>query len=271
MRLGLPARIFATLLKVFPSKIGDRMWRWWYQRLAKAKAWGEFGFMNYGFIDDNPPILDPEDESDRLFIQLYHMNIRDVELNGKEVLEIGSGRGGGANWIARTYSPQSLTALDYSGAAVKLCNRMYGRQENLQFVEGNAMSLSFEDESYDIIYNVESSHCYSNMSQFISEAYRVLRPGGHFAWTDFRDKKTMESIHKQFLSTGFEIELQSDITEEVVSALDQVSDDKQSRIKNGTNVIIRRSFETFAGVRNTPVYDAFIKGDLGYYRYLLRK
>tara|TARA_B100001559_G_scaffold250266_1_gene213719 strand:- start:300 stop:629 length:330 start_codon:yes stop_codon:yes gene_type:complete len=109
------------------------------------------------------------------------------------------------------------------------------------------------------------------MSQFISEAYRVLRSGGHFAWTDFRDKKTMESIHKQFLSTGFEIELQSDITEEVVSALDQVSDDKQSRIKNGTNVIIRRSFETFAGVRNTPVYDAFIKGDLGYYRYLLRK
>ena len=110
------------------------MWRWWYQRLAKAKAWGEFGFMNYGFIDEDPPELNSDDEPDRLFIQLYHMNIRDIELNGKEVLEIGSGRGGGASWIARTYSPQSLTALDYSGAAVNLCNRMYGRQKNLQFV-----------------------------------------------------------------------------------------------------------------------------------------
>ena len=58
---------------------------------------------------------------------------------------------------------------------------------------------------------------------------------------------------------------------QVVEDLNQISDDKQFRIKNGTNVIIRRSFETFAGVRNTPVYDAFIKGDLGYYRYLLRK
>ena len=64
LRLGLPARIFATMLRVLPRRVGDRMWRWWYQRLAKAKAWGEFGFMNYGFIDDNPPDLEPEDESD---------------------------------------------------------------------------------------------------------------------------------------------------------------------------------------------------------------
>jgi len=271
MRLGLPARIFATLLKIFPRKIGDRMWRWWYQRLAKAKAWGEFGFMNYGFIDNNPPILEQEDESDRLFIQLYHMNIRDIELTNKEVLEVGSGRGGGANWIAKTYSPASLIGLDYSGAAVKLCNRMYGTQKNLKFVEGNAMQLSFEDESFDVIYNVESSHCYSNMPQFISEAYRILRPGGYFAWTDFRDSKSMKSIHQSFISTGFEIETESDITSEVLAALNQISDDKKSRIKKGTNVMIRRSFETFAGVRDTPVYDAFTKGELGYYRYLLRK
>jgi SAM-dependent methyltransferase len=271
MRLGLPARIFATLLKILPRRTGDKMWRWWYQRLAKAKAWGDFGFMNYGFIDDNPPILESEDESDRLFIQLYHMNIRDIELHGKKVLEVGSGRGGGANWIARTYSPSQLVALDYSGAAVKLCNRMYGRQNNLTFIEGNSMNLSFEDESFDVVYNVESSHCYSDMSQFIQEAHRVLRQGGHLAWTDFRDQKTMQSIHESFLSIGFKIEEKADITPEVVAALDLVSDDKKSRIKKGTGPIIRRSFETFAGVRGTPVYDSFTNGELGYFRYLLKK
>ena len=177
LRLGLPARIFATMLMIFPGKVGDRMWRWWYQRLAKAKAWGDFGFMNYGFIDEDQPVLEPEDESDRLFIQLYHMNIRDVELSGKQVLEVGSGRGGGAHWVARTYAPKRLTALDYSAAAVKLCTRMYGRQQNLEFVEGNAMKLPFEDNSFDVLYNVESSHCYSDMAAFIHEAFRVLRPG----------------------------------------------------------------------------------------------
>ena len=271
LRLGIPARIFATLLRLLPGRIGDRMWRWWYQRLAKAKAWGEFGFMNYGFIDDDQPTLEADDESDRLFIQLYHMNIRDVELNGKQVLEVGSGRGGGANWIARTYTPESLTGMDYSAAAVKLCSRMYGLQKNLTFIEGNAMKLPFEDHSFDVVYNVESSHCYSDMNTFVDEAYRVLKPGGYFAWTDFRDEKTIEEIRNKFSSSDFEVLKDVDITKEVLAALDEISDDKQARIEKGTGRIIRRSFETFAGVRGTPVYEAFTKRELGYYRCLLRK
>ena len=271
LRLGLPARIFATLLRILPRRMGDRMWRWWYQRLAKAKAWGEFGFMNYGFIDDNPPELESEDEPDRLFIQLYHMNIRDVELADKQVLEVGSGRGGGASWIARTYAPAQLIGLDYSAAAVKLCNRMYGSQENLKYVEGNAMKLPFSDATFDVLYNVESSHCYSDMEAFIGEAYRVLKPGGYFAWTDFRDHKTMNSIRQIIDKTKFEILKDIDITQEVVQALDEISDQKKSRIEKGTGKIIRRSFETFAGVKGTPVYDAFVNGEIGYYHCLLRK
>ena len=271
LRLGLPARIFATMLMIFPGKVGDRMWRWWYQRLAKAKAWGDFGFMNYGFIDSDQPTLEPEDEPDRPFIQLYHMNIRDVDLEGKQVLEVGSGRGGGAHWIARTYNPDSLTGLDYSAAAVNLCSRMYGRQGNLRFIEGNAMKLPFENDSFDVVYNVESSHCYSDMFAFIHEVFRVLRPGGYFAWTDFRDEKRMQEIREIFDTTEFSIVKNADITTEVIAALDQISDDKQSRIEKGTGRIIRRSFETFAGVRGTPVYESFQNGSLRYYRYLLRK
>ena len=189
--------------------------------------------MNYGFIDDNPPELEPEDESDRLFIQLYHMNIRDVDLAGKQVLEVGSGRGGGASWIARTYAPTQLTGLDYSAAAVKLCNRMYGLQENLTYVEGNAMKLPFDDESFDVLYNVESSHCYSDMEGFINEAYRVLKPGGYFAWTDFRDEKTMNSIRKMFDKTKFEKLKDTDITQEVIQALDEISEQKEVQNRKG--------------------------------------
>ena len=133
------------------------------------------------------------------------------------------------------------------------------------------MKLPFEDNSFDVVYNVESSHCYSDMPAFIREAYRVLRPGGHFAWTDFRDESRMKAIRETFDETDFEILKDADITAEVIAALDQISDDKQARIEKGTGRIIRRSFETFAGVRGTPVYEAFTKGELRYYRYLLRK
>ena len=33
------------------------MWRLWYQRLAKTKAWGELNYMNYGFTDADQPVL----------------------------------------------------------------------------------------------------------------------------------------------------------------------------------------------------------------------
>ena len=271
LRLGIPARIFAIMLKLFPGRVGDRMWRWWYQRLAKRDAWGTLNFMNYGYIDENPPKLIEEDEKSRLFIQLYNMNIRDLEIEGKQVLEVGSGRGGGASWIARTFSPKMLTAIDYSPEAAKMCSKKFSQISNLRFFEGNAMKMNFDDNLFDVVYNVESSHCYSDMAAFSREAFRVLKPGGYFAWTDFRDKKGLKIVEESFSMAGFKTIKETEITPEVVAALDQISEDKKEMIGKGTGRFIRRSFETFAGVKGTPVYESFQNKSLGYYHYISQK
>ena len=101
MAMGLPARAFYTVMRLAPSGIRMRMWRGLYQRMARSQTDPSFRFMNYGFMDETELELLEGDEPDRLFIQLYNMNIRDVEMGEKEVLEVGSGRGGGASWIAR--------------------------------------------------------------------------------------------------------------------------------------------------------------------------
>ena len=80
MGMGIPARIFATLLRIVPGRTRNWMWKWWYQRLAKAHKRADFRFMNYGYKDDKELKLSKEDEPNRLFIQLYNMNIRDVDL-----------------------------------------------------------------------------------------------------------------------------------------------------------------------------------------------
>ena len=270
MSMGIPARIFATLLKISPSSIQNRLWKWWYQRISKAHNKVEFRFMNYGYIDSEIPELDSSDEAYRLFIQLYHMNIRDVSLENKEVLEVGSGRGGGASWIAKTMKPSSLIGLDFSREAVSLCNKWY-EQENLDFREGNAQDLPFQKNSFDVVYNVESSHCYGDMSKFVSEVFRVLKKGGNFCWTDFRDEETMKKTEKIFTNSGFSIVSKKEITQEVIQALDMINDTKKERISKLVPRIIRRSFETFAGVQGTPVYESFKSGKLRYYRYQLIK
>lgn len=271
MTMGFPAKIFATLLKLSPSSIQNKLWRWWYQKLSKSHNKKDFRFMNYGYIDSNPPPLESYDEPYRLFIQLYEMNIRNIKLNGKEVLEVGSGRGGGASWIAKSMEPVSLVGIDFSSEAVSLCNNWYAHQKNLRFIEGNAEDIPFPDSSFDVVYNVESSHCYGNISKFIEEVFRVLRKGGNFCWTDFRDDKSIELIDQMFLESGFTIVSKREITNEVLAALNSINDAKKERIEELVPKSIRRSFETFAGVEGTPVYEAFKNQKLKYFCYQMSK
>jgi ubiquinone/menaquinone biosynthesis C-methylase UbiE len=198
------------------------------------------------------------------------MNIRNIELDNKQVLEVGSGRGGGASWIAKSKKPSNLIGVDFSKEAVSLCNIWY-EQNNLKFLEGNAQDLPFEDSSFDTVYNVESSHCYGDVNKFVSEAYRVLREGGNFCWTDFRDKPTMEKLHEIFLDSEFQIMSKREITPEVLVALDEINESKLQGIRESVPRTMRKSFETFAGVQGTPVYEAFKAGNLHYQRYLMVK
>ena len=265
---GIPARIFYSVMRLAPSVVRMRMWRGLYQRMAKSQKDSNFRFMNYGFTDGHELELSPQDEGDRLFIQLYNMNIRDVEIEGKEVLEVGSGRGGGASWISRKYNPKSLIAVDYSDEAVRLSQRWFSDQDNLEFRVGNAQQLSHPDQSFDIVYNVESSHCYADIPTFISEVFRVLKPGGKFCWTDMRDKKAMEKMHQNFVQAGFIIESWVDVTENVVDALDIIEKGRREMIRERAPPSLRRSFETFGGVPGTPVYEALKSGRIQYFRYL---
>ena len=64
------------------------------------------------------------------------------------------------------------------------------------------------------------------MEAFVKEVYRSLKTGGNFCWTDFRDKESMEKLHKIFLKAGFEIVSKKEITKEVLDALDDINDTK---------------------------------------------
>ncbi len=269
--MGLPARAFVTMLRLAPSAIQNRMWKWWYQKLAKANDDSEFRFMNYGFKDGKGPELEDEDEANRMFIQLYSMNIRGVDLEGKQVLEVGSGRGGGASWIAKTHKPAKLTGVDFSAEAVGHCQSWYADQSNLEFIEGNAQDLPFDDATFDVVYNVESSHCYGDMGAFVEQAFRVLKPGGRFCWTDLRDAKTMDTLPALFESKGFEIVESADVVQEVLLALDEINETKMKAIEEKVPNSVRRSFETFAGVKGTPVYEGFVSGSMAYHRHLMLK
>lgn len=265
-------RLIVRVSERFPA---IRRWAWkrWYQHIAGYTV-ASWSFMNYGFEPLEPVTgrleLQQDDEDDRFCIQLYHQVASAVDLAEKNVLEVGSGRGGGASYVARYLRPAVMTGVDFSAKAVSFCKSRYD-VPRLKFVVGDAENLPFEDGSLDAVLNVESSHCYGSMPAFLRQVHRVLIADGHFLYTDFRVAEEIELLEEQLQSAGFTIVEQHDITANVVQAMTLDNERKQGLIHNHIPGWLAKTFRQFAGVENSEVLQSFQDRAFVYKRYALRK
>lgn len=240
-------------------------WKLWYQILARRWRDDSWTFMNYGWMppETEPPIpLAPEDEADRCFIGLYHRLSSHIPLAGKTVLEVGSGRGGGSSWLARTQGPARMTGLDFSPKAVALSRRFHQGVPTLTFQTGDAEALPFPDATFDAVLNVESSHCYGDMPRFVSEVARVLKPGGHFGWVDLRGPGMLPATEAAFQHPDLTAVVEEDLTQGVVRALDAAHARKAAVIDQLR--VGRALAHQFSATRGTAIYSSLQKGQTRY-------
>jgi len=263
-------RIFITLCRVPTFK--KALWRSWYEYLASSQREPEWTFMNYGFADASHPFLalQSADEPDRHFIQLYLHVAGAVDLNGQSVLEIGSGRGGGASFIKRYLHPARVIGVDLSRNAVAFANATH-RVAGLEFRIADAERLPFNEGAFDAVVNVESSHCYPAFETFLAEVRRVLGPGGYLLYADFRGCAEVESWRAQLRNSGMAILRETDITPNIVAALERDNDRKLALIQRLIPRVLQPSFLDFAAVRGSAVFEAFRTGGLIYKSFVLRK
>jgi ubiquinone/menaquinone biosynthesis C-methylase UbiE len=230
--------------------------------------------MNYGYasLDNHAEHLElaVEDESDRYSIQLYHRVASGVDVENLDVLEIGSGRGGGASYIKRYLKPKMLIGVDFSEQAVLFSNRQH-RVPGLSFAKGDAENLPFDDAQVDVVINVESSHCYGSMEAFLAQVRRVLRPGGYFLYADFRSEKDFELLNCQLRSSGMIILQEQDITPNVVRSLELDNERKLTLIQRYFPKWLLRSFQDFAGIKGSKIYEGFFSKRMLYKCYVLQK
>lgn len=229
--------------------------------------------MNYGYAptdQESPLTLEKKDEPNRYFIGLYHHVAHAIDLANKNVLEVGSGRGGGAAYIAHYLKPTHLTGLDISSQAVAFCQTQHTLQ-NLSFQTGDAEALPFESHHFDTVLNVESSHCYGSLETFFQEVYRVLKPKGHFLFADFRKTNNVPALRELLLKTGFSICQEEDITPAVLRALELDNDHKQTLIQNFAKPKSIQVFEQFAGIKGTRPHTYFQNGTWQYMRFVVQK
>ncbi|KUI06196.1 SAM-dependent methyltransferase [Mycobacterium sp. IS-3022] len=231
-------------------------------------------FLNYGYEED-PPMgleLDAADEPERYPIQLYHATATQADgLAGKRVLEVGCGHGGGASYLARTMAPASYVGLDLNAAGIAFCRRRH-QVPGLEFVHGDAENLPFPAESFDVVINVESAHCYPHFDRFLAEVARVLRPGGAFLYTDVhhadwaaQGKAALESV------PGMSVVSQRHIDAEVLRGMTLNSERMQASMAKAAPRFLQRWVRDGLPVYGSAIYRNVQSGRDQYWMYCLVK
>jgi len=263
----------ADMYAELPRPIRRPLWQIWHKVMIKYDQDITANFMNYGYqsLNGDPHLeLLEKDKNDRYCIQLYDHVVNRTDLRNKEVLEVGSGRGGGASYISRYYKPRSYTGLDISSSIIDFCNSYY-QIDGLSFKRGFAEKLPFEAGSFDALVNVESARCYTSLKIFFDEVHRVLRDDGTFLFADMIRPRDVEDVKQKLSESGFRIVREMEITKNVVEALNRDSHRRDTLIRKKVPGFLVASFLAFAGAKGTERYDSFTNGTYSYWSFDLEK
>ena len=229
--------------------------KYWYPLITRRWENDDIVFLNWGY-EEEPPLglpLAPEDEPNRYSIQLYHCTAGQADLSGKKVLEISSGHGGGAAYLTRTFHPGSYTGLDYNPDGVAYCSEHH--------------RLPGADESFDAVVNVEASHTYPHFDRFLPEVVRVLRPGGHFLYADFRGYLEYDDWDAALAAIPMEMAAKRDISKEVLRARDKSAEVWLDLNTRHIPKFLQGFGKMFAGAPGTLAYRQMQAGKASYRMY----
>lgn len=123
--------------------------------------------------------------ADRQQQEMLRTYLADVNLaDGAEVLDVGCGTGAVSREIARRSGVGRVVGVDPSPVFLAVARKLSTDLPKLAFIDGDCRNLPCHDSSFDaIVFHTTLSHV-PGPAAALSEAYRVLRPGGVMAVFD---------------------------------------------------------------------------------------
>lgn len=226
------------------------------RRLEQSGVGAASLFLNYGYVSlgegDEAQFEVPAEVFNRNSVRLAFELIGSIRLSDCRVLDVGCGRGGTVALLAETFGAIA-TGVDLSSEAIAFCRSTHGH--GTRFEVGDAEHLPFDNESFDVVTNMESSHTYPNLRSFLTEVQRMLVKGGAFLYTDLLPVARWAEVRMLLESLGLHSESERNITANVLLSCDEVAANRAQAFGGSSEMI-----DNFLAVPGSAVYEQMRSG-----------
>lgn len=143
-----------------------------------SKVFGKYStFLNYGYLANEnkqySSIELPKNLLSKNSVKLILEVIGDCSIKDCEILDVGCVRGGNAYTINQYFTVKKIVGIDISSSAISFCKQNF-ESDKLQFIEGDAEKLPFENGLFDVIMNIDSSQHYPNIFRYLIFILRYI-------------------------------------------------------------------------------------------------
>jgi tocopherol O-methyltransferase len=153
--------------------------------------WGEH--MHHGYYGKNGNYkLDRRQAQIDLIEELLLWSGYNESNPPQNIIDVGCGIGGSTLHLAQKYGSKAtgITLSPVQASRGQERAIAAGLDGQVSFAVANALEMPFEDDTFDLVWSLESGEHMPDKAKFLSECYRVLKPGGKMIFATWCHRET---------------------------------------------------------------------------------
>lgn len=137
-----------------------------------------------------------EFSKDDYYAQVRFIDDQVKQIGARNVLELASGKGFNSSYLAQHNPSAQFTGIDITPVHLEVSAKKATSLslDNVTFEYGDFHELKYDDQTFDLVFEIESVCHALDLRQVLTHVYRVLKPGGQFIIFDGLKKKSIETL-----------------------------------------------------------------------------